>query len=56
MTAKIQELAPGTVSPVSMDVLTGPFLAVALLVVGSIVIKTIRDRARGTNGKRKSSG
>ena len=56
MTAKMQEPTIGTVSPVSRDVLTGPLLALALLVIGSIVIKAIRDRARGTNGKRNSSG
>lgn len=33
-----------------MDVLTIPLLALALLVIGSIIIKGIRDHARGTGG------
>jgi hypothetical protein len=33
-----------------MDYLTGPLLVLALLVVGSIIIKGIRDHARGTGG------
>ena len=35
----------------NMDTLTGPLLALALLVIGSILIKAIRDHARGTGGK-----
>jgi hypothetical protein len=33
-----------------MDYLTGPLLALELFVVGSIIIKAIRDSARGTGG------
>jgi hypothetical protein len=33
-----------------MDYLTGPLLALALLVIASILIKAIRDHARGTGG------
>lgn len=33
-----------------MDVLTIPLLAFALLVLGSIIIKALRDHARGTGG------
>lgn len=34
-----------------MDTLIGPLLALALIVIGSILIKAFRDRARGTGGK-----
>jgi hypothetical protein len=34
-----------------MDTLTGPLLALALIVIGSILFKAIRDHARGTGGK-----
>jgi len=33
-----------------MDYLTGPLLALALVIVGSILIKAIRDHPRGTGG------
>ena len=33
-----------------MDYLTGPLLALEFFVIGSILIKAIRDHARGTGG------
>ena len=33
-----------------MDILTSPLLALAIVVVISIVIKAVRDHARGTGG------
>jgi hypothetical protein len=39
--------------PKNMDYLTGPLLALALVVVGSILIKMIRDHPRGTGGMRQ---